>query len=144
MKIKAFLTDKSVHMQSVPVFATDETMPGALKLTPTGKEFDDFSGFGVCLTGGSCYLLEKADEATRKKLIENLFSTKETTEEEARLLLKTAVTEPFARMKVFTDSASTWDGYASVRTTTRRSFIVTKIRTAIFPSKKTGHTLSLQ
>lgn len=52
MKIKAFLTDKSVHMQSVPVFATDETMPGALRLTPTGKEFDDFSGFGVCLTGG--------------------------------------------------------------------------------------------
>lgn len=88
MKIKAFLTDKSVHMQSVPVFATDETMPGALRLTPTGKEFDDFSGFGVCLTGGSCYLLEKADEATRKKLIENLFSTKEATEEEAAASLK--------------------------------------------------------
>lgn len=75
MKIKAFSTDGFGVCRSREVFTTKEMPTGSLRL----QVFDevthgDFQGFGVAITGSSCYLLNKMQLEKRKALFDEVYS----------------------------------------------------------------------
>lgn len=74
MKIRAFSTDGYGVFRSRDVFTTKERPAGSLRVDVTDETVHDgFQGFGVALTGSSCYLLRKMDEDKRKALLENVY-----------------------------------------------------------------------
>ena len=74
MKIKAFSTDNYGMFHEREVFTTKELPAGSLRLVVTDEvTHRDFQGFGVALTGSSCYLLNKMDAEKRKAVLESMY-----------------------------------------------------------------------
>ena len=70
MKIKAFSTDGYGFCRSRDVFTTGQLPSGSIGVEITDEKIHGgFQGFGVALTGSSCYLLSKMDEEKRRALL---------------------------------------------------------------------------
>lgn len=67
-------TDKNSALRRRELFA-GERVPGAA-LLERGRESRGFCGFGVALTGSSCYNLSLMDAAERRALIEDIYKDK--------------------------------------------------------------------
>lgn len=76
MKAKIYVTDNYGFMREREIFSTSETVPGAVHLKiGENAVHKDFLGFGVAVTGSSCYLLRKMDGKKREELLRNLYGT---------------------------------------------------------------------
>lgn len=74
MKIKAFSTDNYGICRARDVYTTKEEPRGSLTVRVSNETVHDgFQGFGVAVTGSSCYLLYKMDEAKRKAILSDLY-----------------------------------------------------------------------
>ena len=77
MKIKAFSTDAYGSCRARDVFTTKEEPRGALAVHVSKEVLhDNFQGFGVAVTGSSCYLLHNMDENKRKELLADIYGEK--------------------------------------------------------------------
>ena len=74
MKIRAVTTDKNGFKRKIGAFVVEEEIRGAQSVE-IGREpsVESFLGFGVALTGSSCYLLNGAEKATRDKVLGDVF-----------------------------------------------------------------------
>ena len=73
MKITQYTTSPNLDMYESRVFPS-ELMNGAAQIRATGKTVNDnFLGFGVAITGSSCYLLAQMDKESRRSLIEQVY-----------------------------------------------------------------------
>lgn len=73
MKITQYTTSPNLSMSECRVFPS-ELMTGAVQVRATGKVIsDDFLGFGVAITGSSCYLLNQMDKESRRALLEYIY-----------------------------------------------------------------------
>lgn len=73
MKGTQFITSENRTFAQYPVFST-LWRSGALTLTREHTAVsDDFRGFGVAITGSSCYLLNQMDPSRRREVIEDLY-----------------------------------------------------------------------
>ncbi len=76
MNVRIYTTDKSGFMREREAFASIERFNGIETL-----EWDEergeggFLGFGVAVTGSSCYVLSKMDEASRAKLLGDVYGS---------------------------------------------------------------------
>ncbi len=69
-----YFTDKNAVFQKREIFPA-EYMRAAVQLTPsTNSAFQGFRGFGVAITGSSCYLLSKMDKDARTALLCDLYT----------------------------------------------------------------------
>ena len=76
MKIKAFSTDNFGVLRERDVFITSEELKGGLTVNVSENTLHkDFQGFGVAITGSSCYLLNKMPEEKRKGILKDLYGT---------------------------------------------------------------------
>ena len=74
MKIKAFSTDNFGIFRERDVFTTTEELKGGLTVNVfENVTHKDFQGFGVAITGSSCYLLNKMPKDKRKGILEDLY-----------------------------------------------------------------------
>ena len=74
MKIKAFSTDNYGICRARDVYTTKEEPRGSLTVRVSNETVHDgFQGFGVAVTGSSCYLLHKMDAAKRKAILSDLY-----------------------------------------------------------------------
>lgn len=74
MKITAFSTDNFGTCREREVFTTKERPMGSLWVDVTDESLHgDFQGFGVALTGSSCYLLSKMDSEKRMALLKDVY-----------------------------------------------------------------------
>lgn len=68
--------DKSKLLEETDIpFDAEKSTDNLIELNPK-TEFQEMDGFGVAITGSSCYNLLKMTEADRKKLLEEVFSPK--------------------------------------------------------------------
>ncbi len=74
MKVTQYTTNKDAVL-SAHELEPSEVMIGAHKIE-IGEKFNEFDGFGVALTGSSCYNLDKMEKSKRDGFIENVFSEK--------------------------------------------------------------------
>ena len=73
MKITQYTTSPNLEMYESRVFPSG-LMNGAAQIRATGKTVsDNFLGFGVAITGSSCYLLAQMDKDSRRSLIEQVY-----------------------------------------------------------------------
>ncbi len=73
MKITQYTTSPNLEMSESRVFPS-ELMNGAAQVKLTGKMLtENFLGFGVAITGSSCYLLNQMDKESRRSLIEQIY-----------------------------------------------------------------------
>ena len=74
MKILAVTTDKNGFKRKIGAFVVDEEVRGAQSVE-IGREpsVDSFLGFGVALTGSSCYLLNRAEKSARDRVLGDTF-----------------------------------------------------------------------
>jgi glucosylceramidase len=74
MHIRQYLTAENLEFVTREIFPSVH-MPGAYQLKRTGKILsDDFLGFGVAITGSSCYDLALMEANERTALIRNLYT----------------------------------------------------------------------
>ena len=74
MNIKAFSTDRFGVCRERDVFTTTENTTGSLTVNIFNEAVqNDFQGFGVALTGSSCYLLNKMTREKRETLLEDIY-----------------------------------------------------------------------
>ncbi|MBQ8893739.1 MAG: hypothetical protein IJ043_04945 [Clostridia bacterium] len=66
-------TDQTHHLLRQEIFPA-ETVPTAIRLEPAGERRTGFQGFGVAITGASCYNLAQMEPAERKALLEEVYS----------------------------------------------------------------------
>ena len=75
MKIKAFSTDNFGVCREREIFTTQEMPIGSLRFQVFDEiTHSDFQGFGVAITGSSCYLLNKMSPEKRKALLNEVYS----------------------------------------------------------------------
>ncbi|MBE6554021.1 MAG: hypothetical protein E7666_06745 [Ruminococcaceae bacterium] len=73
MKVTQYITNDSLQFATRPIFRSTK-MSGALTLRETGTVVsDDFLGFGVAITGSSCYELSLMEPERRRALIEEVY-----------------------------------------------------------------------
>ena len=74
MKIEAVTTDKFGFKRKIRAFEVGEDVIGAQSIVIGGEPCtESFLGFGVALTGSSCYLLSRAEKATRERVLAETF-----------------------------------------------------------------------
>ena len=77
MKINAFSTDNFGVCRKRDVFTTKETPLGSIAVNVSNEVMHaGFQGFGVAITGSSCYLLNKMDEDKRREIFEDIYGEK--------------------------------------------------------------------
>lgn len=64
----------ATHLQGLREVFDAPAVPGAITLTPEGNALRDFRGFGVALTGSSCYCLSQMDPTERRTLLERIYT----------------------------------------------------------------------
>lgn len=74
MRAKQILTDPNHFMTELEVFPTAEGVTRANTLEVSTDENINFKGFGVALTGSSCYNLSLMDEKERTELLKSIYS----------------------------------------------------------------------
>lgn len=73
MKITQYITNEGLQFATRPVYPAAD-MSGALKLRETGRVVSrDFLGFGVAITGSSCYNLSIMEPSERRALLEDIY-----------------------------------------------------------------------
>ncbi len=73
MNVTQYLTTDGLDFVTRPIFRSTH-MSGALTLRETGRTVsEDFLGFGVAITGSSCYELSLMEPAARRALIERIY-----------------------------------------------------------------------
>ena len=73
MKITQYLTNEGLQFATRPVYPAVD-MSGAIKLRVTGRTLStDFLGFGVAITGSSCYELSLMEPTERRALLEDIY-----------------------------------------------------------------------
>ncbi len=73
MKITQYLTTEGLDFVTHPVYPAVK-MSGACELRKTGEVLSrDFLGFGVAITGSSCYNLSLMEPAARRALLEEIY-----------------------------------------------------------------------
>ena len=73
MKITQYTTSPNLEMSECRVFPA-ELMNGAAQVKRTGKVLNEnYLGFGVAITGSSCYLLNQMDKGSRRALLEQVY-----------------------------------------------------------------------
>jgi glucosylceramidase len=76
MKITQYITTNGLTFEKRPVFPAVYAS-GAMMLTAGDSPVsEDFLGFGVAITGSSCYNLAQMDAAERRALLENVYTKK--------------------------------------------------------------------
>ena len=74
MKIKAFSTDGFGVRRTRDIFTTKEDPRGSLAVHVSDEVLhENFQGFGVAITGSSCYLLHKMEEEKRKSVLADIY-----------------------------------------------------------------------
>lgn len=74
MKIRAISTDAFGVCRPRDIFETRESLPGGISIELSERAMHTrFMGFGVALTGSSCYLLNKMDAERRKELLDDIY-----------------------------------------------------------------------
>ena len=74
MKPRIYTTDNFGFMREREAFPSDEKLGGVLTLCVNDNETKDgFEGFGVALTGSSCYVLDGMNEADRAELLDKIY-----------------------------------------------------------------------
>ncbi|MBQ8850733.1 MAG: hypothetical protein IJ011_10410 [Clostridia bacterium] len=73
MKGIQIFTDKDHSNFQVEIFPSENIL-GAQKLYVADEVNTDFKGFGVAITGASCYELSLMDKSERKELLKNIYS----------------------------------------------------------------------
>ncbi len=69
-----YFTDKNMNFHTREIFKTPH-MPGAVQIkTADMATVTDFKGFGVAITGSSCYLLNKMEKAERTEFLKSIYS----------------------------------------------------------------------
>ena len=77
MKIKAFSTDNYGFCRNRDVFTAKEEPRGSIAVRVSKETIHDgFQGFGVAITGSSCYLLHNMDAEKRKQILDNVYGQK--------------------------------------------------------------------
>ncbi len=73
---KQYFIDKNSYKNEREVFASP-LMHGTVKMTKASlPTVTDFKGFGVAITGASCYLLNKMEKAERQALLKDIYIDK--------------------------------------------------------------------
>ncbi|MFR6641316.1 MAG: hypothetical protein ACLUSP_08280 [Christensenellales bacterium] len=74
MKPTIYTTDNNGFMREREAFPSSECLAGVLTLDITDESVNTgFDGFGVALTGSSCYVLNKMPETSRAELLEKIY-----------------------------------------------------------------------
>lgn len=73
MNAYIYTTDSEAEFTKRKLFDNENILPGAITLKTGDEANRNFLGFGVALTGSSCYLLSKMDKEKRKELIESVY-----------------------------------------------------------------------
>lgn len=74
MKPTIYTTDNNGFMREREAFPSSERLAGVLTLDITDESVNTgFDGFGVALTGSSCYVLNKMPETARAELLEKIY-----------------------------------------------------------------------
>ena len=74
MKVKQITTDNFGEMREFPVNPVYTKLTGARTLTLDENPVnDEFLGFGVAITGASCYNLSLMDKKDRRKILESIY-----------------------------------------------------------------------
>lgn len=69
-----YFTDKNMEFHSREIFKTTH-MPGAIQVKPADvPTVVDFTGFGVAITGSSCYLLNEMEKSHRTEFLKSIYS----------------------------------------------------------------------
>ena len=73
MKVTQYLTTEGLSFVQRPVFSSID-MSGAIKLRHEARVVsDDFLGFGVAITGSSCYELSTMEPERRRAFLEDIY-----------------------------------------------------------------------
>ena len=72
MKLTQYITTSGLTLAKRPVFPA-APMAGAMTLTAGSAVSADFIGFGVAITGSSCYLLAQMEPDERRALLEQIY-----------------------------------------------------------------------
>ena len=74
MKAKQYVTLPGCHLKENNVYATNVKVPAIMKIVTSKEAFPNtFDGFGVAITGSSCYELNTMDKELRKKVISDVY-----------------------------------------------------------------------
>lgn len=74
MHKKIYITDSKSEFSRRELFCNARELPRAVTLKISEKPVKkDFSGFGVALTGSSCYLLSKMEKGKRTELLKSVY-----------------------------------------------------------------------
>lgn len=74
MKNIQIITDANRTQHVSQVFEASERVNGAIQLCETDAEFCGYEGFGVAITGSSCYMLNSMPSDERRELLGRLYS----------------------------------------------------------------------
>ena len=73
MKAKHILTDKNHYMTELEIFPSVKVSgANTLNIAPSANE--NFKGFGVAITGSSCYNLSIMEKGERRELLKKIYS----------------------------------------------------------------------
>ena len=73
MKGTQILTDKNHYLTELEVFPAAK-IPGAKTLNISENANENFKGFGVAITGASCYNLSLMEDASRYEFLKDIYS----------------------------------------------------------------------
>lgn len=73
MKLQQTYISEAKKWTERPIFR-DMGMPGAITMVESGKSESDFLGFGVAITGASCYMLHNMQPAERTSFLQKIYS----------------------------------------------------------------------
>ncbi len=76
MQVRKFITTKGHFYVEEPMLPMGGPMGGARTLTVEEKEGPAINGFGVAITGSSCYLLNQMQQQEREAFLEDIYGEK--------------------------------------------------------------------
>lgn len=74
MKVTKYTTNDFGIMRKEPVFSAGSECGAAQEIVYEKTDFGKCGGFGVALTGASCYMLSKMEKEARKEFLKSIYS----------------------------------------------------------------------